>query len=195
MCQSPSSEAAMTEAAVSRNLPEHVVVALGSNLGARADALDTALAAIDHTPGLTVTAVSPWCESIAHTPAGVDPTAPRYVNGVALVDSTLDPIETLRAMQRIEQQLGRPADHARWADRTVDLDIICFGSLISDDPALTLPHPRARERVFVLAPWLAIDPDAFLPGEGQVRELLEMCDPAERAALVELRPASAGATS
>ena len=69
---------------------------------------------------------------------------------------------------------GQLVDRAaeRWGDRTLDIDIVAYGDLILDEPELTLPHPRAAERVFVLAPWLEVDPDAVLPGSGRVADLL-----------------------
>jgi 7,8-dihydro-6-hydroxymethylpterin-pyrophosphokinase len=59
-----------------------------------------------------------------------------------------------------------------WADRTLDLDLIAYGDVRSESADLTLPHPRAADRDFVLAPWLALDPDAVLPGHGRVDRLL-----------------------
>ena len=78
-------------------------------------------------------------------------------------------------LHAIEARHGRPArtaDQPRWQDRTLDLDLIAYGDVRSAEPALTLPHPRAAERDFVLAPWLTVDPDAVLPGVGRVDDLL-----------------------
>ena len=81
------------------------------------------------------------------------------------------PRTLLAAVNRIEADHGRErVEH--WGDRTLDIDIITFGDLVSDDPALTLPHPRAAERDFVLVPWLQLAPDALLPGRGRVDQLL-----------------------
>jgi 7,8-dihydro-6-hydroxymethylpterin-pyrophosphokinase len=68
---------------------------------------------------------------------------------------------------------ARSAHEAGWEDRTLDLDLIAYGDVVSDDPRLLLPHPRAGERDFVLEPWLAVDPDAVLPGVGRVDEALQ----------------------
>jgi 2-amino-4-hydroxy-6-hydroxymethyldihydropteridine diphosphokinase len=78
----------------------------------------------------------------------------------------------LSLLHRIEVAHGRER-RERWGDRTLDLDLIAYGDVISDTPELTLPHPRAAERDFVLGPWLAVDPDAVLPGRGRVADLLE----------------------
>jgi 2-amino-4-hydroxy-6-hydroxymethyldihydropteridine diphosphokinase len=75
-------------------------------------------------------------------------------------------------LHAIENRHGR-VRRERWGDRTLDLDLIVYGTVVSADAALTLPHPRAAEREFVLAPWLAVDPDAVIPGEGRVDALLE----------------------
>jgi len=77
----------------------------------------------------------------------------------------------LAYLHAIEARHGRER-RERWGDRTLDLDLIAYGDVTSADPRLTLPHPRAAERDFVLAPWLAVDPDAVLPGAGRVDELL-----------------------
>ncbi|HEY0249197.1 MAG TPA: 2-amino-4-hydroxy-6-hydroxymethyldihydropteridine diphosphokinase [Gryllotalpicola sp.] len=147
------------------------VIALGSNLGDRGELLRDAVAALRATPGVEVTAVSPVVESAALKLDGVDPSAPRYLNAVALVDTLLPPHELLDQLHRIEFEHGRVRAE-RWGDRTLDLDIIDYDGLESVDPELTLPHPRAYERAFVLAPWLAVDPEATLPGWGRVAPLL-----------------------
>lgn len=159
------------------------VIALGSNLDDRVSYLDAAIRALRAEPDLRVLAVSEWFESIAHTIEGPDAEAPRYANGVALVETELSAAGLLDVLHAVEQALGRPADHARWADRTIDLDVVAFGAERIQSASLTVPHPRAHERVFVLAPWLALDPAAELLGHGSVRALLAACDPAELAAL------------
>jgi 2-amino-4-hydroxy-6-hydroxymethyldihydropteridine diphosphokinase len=78
----------------------------------------------------------------------------------------------------VEAVFGRVRDEV-WGPRTLDLDIIVYGDVVSDDPELTLPHPRAHERAFVLAPWLDIDPDAEVPGWGRVSDLLAKVDHAD----------------
>jgi len=147
------------------------VLALGSNLGDRGELLREAVAALRATPGVEVRAVSPAVESVALKLNGADPDAPRYLNAVVLVDTLLSPHELLAEAHRIEAEHGRVRAE-RWGDRTLDVDIIDFDGLESADPVLTLPHPRAQDRAFVLAPWLAVDPEAFLPNAGRVDALL-----------------------
>lgn len=163
------------------------VIALGSNLGERADYLNQAAARLGKFG--SVVAVSDWFESVAHTVNGADLDAPRYLNGVALLDTELAAAELLAALHGIEAELGRERGD-RWADRTLDLDLVSFGDLTSAEPSLLLPHPRAAERVFVLAPWLDLDPDAVLPGRGRVDVLLARLNPVERATLARLGAAS-----
>lgn len=147
------------------------VVALGSNLGDREAILRAAVRDIAALPGVEVTAVSGLVETPALKPEGVDTDAPAYLNAIAAVRTTLDAHYLLRALNGIEAAHGR-VRAARWGDRTLDLDIIEFGGLLIASEDLTVPHPRAAERAFVLAPWLQIDPDAALPGLGRVDELL-----------------------
>jgi 2-amino-4-hydroxy-6-hydroxymethyldihydropteridine diphosphokinase len=147
------------------------VLALGSNLGDRGELLRDAVAALRETPGVEVRAVSPVVESVAVKLDGRDPDAPRYLNAVVLVETLLSPRELLDEAHRIEAEHGRVRAE-RWGDRTLDIDIVDFDGLESGDPVLTLPHPRAAERAFVLAPWLSVDPEAFLPGAGRADELL-----------------------
>ena len=148
-----------------------VVIALGSNLGDRQDILQGAVDAIVGLPGVRVTAVSPVYETV---PVG-GPAQPDYLNAVVLAATTLPARDLLDRLHEIEAAFDR-VRLVRWGPRTLDLDIIVVGGERSDNPALTLPHPRAHERAFVLAPWHDVDPDAALPGYGPVAELLAQAD-------------------
>jgi 2-amino-4-hydroxy-6-hydroxymethyldihydropteridine diphosphokinase len=148
-----------------------VVIALGSNLGARDELLRDAVAALDAVPGVSVVSASTPVSSVALTLDGPDETRPEYLNAVALVDTRLDPLALLDALQVIESDHGRTRD-VRWGDRTLDLDIVVFGDLELDTERLTLPHPRAAERAFVLEPWSEIDEEARLGALGRVADLI-----------------------
>jgi 2-amino-4-hydroxy-6-hydroxymethyldihydropteridine diphosphokinase len=147
------------------------VVALGANLGDRAAVLGEAIADLRRLPLVDAVRASPAIESVAVRPDGPDASAPAYLNAVALVTTRLAPTVLLSYLHAIEARHGRER-RERWGDRTLDLDLIAYGDVRSDDPALHLPHPRASERTFVLEPWLALDPDAELPGAGRVDTLL-----------------------
>jgi 2-amino-4-hydroxy-6-hydroxymethyldihydropteridine diphosphokinase len=137
------------------------VLSLGTNLGDRIARLRSGLEVIaQHVP---VRAVSPVYESAA---VGVED-QPAFLNLVAFVDSD-DPERVFGAAQAAEQSQGRLRSR-RWGPRTLDVDVIAVDGLVTDDPRLTLPHPRAHERGFVLIPWLALDPAARIPGGGSVR--------------------------
>ncbi|MEU1014614.1 MULTISPECIES: 2-amino-4-hydroxy-6-hydroxymethyldihydropteridine diphosphokinase [unclassified Streptomyces] len=149
--------------------PQRAVIALGSNLGNRLETLQGAVDALEDTPGLRVKAVSPVYET---EPWGVDPgTQPSYFNAVVVVKTTLPPASLLERAQAVEEAFHRVRDE-RWGPRTLDVDIVAYADVVSDDPALTLPHPRAHERAFVLAPWHDVEPEARLAGRGPVAELL-----------------------
>jgi 2-amino-4-hydroxy-6-hydroxymethyldihydropteridine diphosphokinase len=141
------------------------VVSLGSNLGDRAEQLRAGLEVL--AMHLAVVAVSPVYET---APVGVDD-SPRFLNAVAVL-ATEDPEAALRAAHDAETARGRMRP-VRWGPRTLDVDVVTVDELVRDDPRLTLPHPRAHERAFVLRPWLDIDSDATLPGRGSVRVLLD----------------------
>lgn len=147
-----------------------VVLAIGANLGDRRATLEAAVDDLRRAPGTIVDAVSTLIESVAVTLDGADEAAPPYLNGVVLARTVLDAESLLSATQRIEDAHGRVRAE-RWGSRTLDIDIITFGDVQSDDPHLTLPHPRAADRLFVLDPWLEVDPAAVLPGRGPVAEL------------------------
>ncbi|HWM16243.1 MAG TPA: 2-amino-4-hydroxy-6-hydroxymethyldihydropteridine diphosphokinase [Microbacterium sp.] len=157
-------------------LPRHAsvraVVALGANLGDREETLRAAIAALRQLPLVDEVRASKAVESVAVKPEGLDAAAPAYLNAVALVTTRLAPSLLLAFLQAIETRHGRER-HERWGDRTLDLDLIAYGDVISRDAVLTLPHPRAAERDFVLVPWLSLDADAELPGKGRVDALLE----------------------
>lgn len=147
------------------------VIALGANLGDRAETLEAALHEIARLPLTDRVRSSSAIETIAVTTKGVDASAPRYLNAVAVVDTRLAPTVLLAHLHAIEARHGRER-RERWGDRTLDLDLISYGDITSSDFRLTLPHPRAAEREFVLAPWLEVDPAAVLPGSGRVADML-----------------------
>jgi 2-amino-4-hydroxy-6-hydroxymethyldihydropteridine diphosphokinase len=142
---------------------------MGANLGNRAETIAAAIERLGAIDGVDVVVVSELVENIAIRPDGPDDTHPSYLNGVAIVETTLPAAGLLAALHAIEDAHGRTRTE-RWGDRTLDLDLIVFGDLI-EDGNLVIPHPRAHERSFVLVPWLSIDPDATIPGRGPVRDL------------------------
>jgi 2-amino-4-hydroxy-6-hydroxymethyldihydropteridine diphosphokinase len=153
-------------------LSRPAVLALGSNLGDRRDILQGGVDAIAGLPGVRVTAVSPVYETV---PVG-GPPQPDYLNAVVLVETTAGSRELLDRLHEVEAAFDRVRE-VRWGPRTLDIDIITVAGERCDDPVLTLPHPRAHERAFVLAPWLDADPGAELPGYGPVAGLLTAVDP------------------
>jgi 2-amino-4-hydroxy-6-hydroxymethyldihydropteridine diphosphokinase len=141
------------------------VVSMGSNLGDRLRHLRAGLEVIgQHVP---VIAVSPVYETSA---VGVTD-QPAFLNIVALL-GTWSAETAFVAAQAAEQSQVRLRSR-RWGPRTLDVDVIDVDGQVSADPRLTLPHPRAHERAFVLAPWLDLDRAATLPGHGPVRTLLQ----------------------
>jgi 2-amino-4-hydroxy-6-hydroxymethyldihydropteridine diphosphokinase len=144
-----------------------IVLALGSNLGDRLASLRAGVRLLAAAPGLRVTAVSGVYQT---APVG-GPAQPDFYNAVLLATSGLPPRLILDQCQRAEQALGRVRTVV-WGPRTLDVDLIACDDEVSSDPDLTLPHPRAHQRAFVLAPWLELDPQAHLVGYGPVAELL-----------------------
>ncbi|MCX5671909.1 MAG: 2-amino-4-hydroxy-6-hydroxymethyldihydropteridine diphosphokinase [Planctomycetota bacterium] len=142
---------------------------LGSNLGDRRGSLEAALAALRAHPAVRVMAVSALMET---APVGGPPGQGPYLNGAAAIETDLEPAALLAELKRIERALGR-REGPRWGPRPIDLDILLYDSLVLNTPDLTLPHPRLRERRFVLEPLAAIAPDARDPVTGlTVRELV-----------------------
>jgi 2-amino-4-hydroxy-6-hydroxymethyldihydropteridine diphosphokinase len=147
------------------------VLALGANLGDARGAVRGAMDALATTPGITVIARSSLYET---DPVG-GPEQPRFVNAVVMIETTLEPYALLAAAHVIEGQWQRTRD-VHWGPRTLDIDVIHYEGVQQDVPDLTLPHPRAADRGFVLLPWLEIDPNASLPEHGVVIDLLAALD-------------------
>jgi 2-amino-4-hydroxy-6-hydroxymethyldihydropteridine diphosphokinase len=152
------------------------VLSIGSNLG---DPLAHLRSAVDQ--------LSPWLQAVSpvyRTPPWGPVAQDDYLNAIVIVsDLHASPEDWLQRGQKCEQESGRVRD-IRWGARTLDVDVITVDDVIRDDPELTLPHPRAYERAFVLVPWLAIDPDALLPGRGSVADLLAAMGPDEIAGVL-----------
>lgn len=146
------------------------VVALGANLGDRRETIRRAVERISRLPLVDDVRLSELYETVAVRVDGPDPDAPGYVNAVAIVSTRLAPEVLLGMLHAIEEEHGRER-RERWGDRTLDLDLITYGDIVSDDPHLLLPHPRAAERLFVLDPWLSVDPEGEIPGRGRIADL------------------------
>jgi 2-amino-4-hydroxy-6-hydroxymethyldihydropteridine diphosphokinase len=153
-------------------MPKQAVLAIGGNLGDRVATLDSAVAAIGAHPDIKVLKRSPNVESVALTEAGLDDSLPAYLNGVVLISTTLKPKKLLDALRQIESDHGR-VRLERWGSRTLDIDIVAYEGVIKASKHLTIPHPRAHERAFVLVPWSMIEPAAVLPGYGPIANLIE----------------------
>jgi 2-amino-4-hydroxy-6-hydroxymethyldihydropteridine diphosphokinase len=137
------------------------VLALGSNLGARNETLSEAVADLVDRPEVRLLAVSP----IVQTKAVGGPSGqPDFLNMVISVETSLEPLELLRHCQSVENKHHRVRE-VHWGPRTLDVDVIVYGDLQSEDPVLTLPHPFAAVRAFVLFPWAQMDPAATLNGQ------------------------------
>jgi 2-amino-4-hydroxy-6-hydroxymethyldihydropteridine diphosphokinase len=146
--------------------PRAVVLALGSNMGDRMANLQRGIDVLD-SEGVTATAVSGVFET---APVG-GPAQADYLNAVLLAASSLPARQILARCAAAERVAGRVRT-VRWGPRTLDVDLIICGDEQSAGSELTLPHPRAHERAFVLAPWLDVQPTAALPGRGRVADLL-----------------------
>ena len=141
------------------------VIALGANIGDPKEQMDIAISLLREA--LDVTAVSSYFTT---APVG-GPEQPDYLNAVAIAESELPAADLLALLHGIEKTLGRERIE-RWGPRTIDLDLIQYGSILSYAEELQLPHPRAHERRFVLEPWAEIDPDALLLTHGKISDLL-----------------------
>ncbi len=145
-------------------------IAVGSNLGRRRAHLQAALDALRAEREITILAFSDWIETRARGgPPGQGP----YLNGAVEIETTLDARALLARLQDIELGEGRDRSTGRCAARTLDLDLILYGDEEIDEPGLIVPHPRCRERVFVLQPMAQIHPERRIPGSDRtVRQCL-----------------------
>jgi 2-amino-4-hydroxy-6-hydroxymethyldihydropteridine diphosphokinase len=143
-------------------------VGLGSNLGDRGEMIARALGLLTEEDGIRVLAVSTIRET---DPIGIED-QPRFLNGAAAVETDLTARELLDRLLTIEQRLGRTRDGPRGGPRTIDLDLLLYGDEVVGEPGLQVPHPRLRERRFVLEPLHELDPELTIPGAGPVAGLL-----------------------
>jgi 2-amino-4-hydroxy-6-hydroxymethyldihydropteridine diphosphokinase len=141
------------------------VISLGANVGDPKANLDLAVALLREATD--VIAVSNYLQT---KPVG-GPEQPDYLNAVAIVESDLPAKDLLALLNGIETAMGRTRE-IHWGPRVIDLDLIQYGGLLVQDEKLTLPHPRAHERRFVLAPWFEIEPEAILLTHGRISDLL-----------------------
>ena len=146
-------------------------LALGGNLGDRIAILRSALERLATTPGISLVGVSPVFET---APIG-GPEQPDFLNAVVIAQTNLAPRQLLECTRAVEEDLGRVRT-IRWWPRTIDIDLLVVGDLVVDEPDLTLPHPRATQRAFVVVPWLRADPQARLPGGSLVADVTAHLD-------------------
>ena len=142
-------------------------VGLGANLGAREDTIRHAVDLLDAHPEVDLVAVSTLRETEPWGPVE----QPRFLNGAAAIETSLEPRALLGVLLDVERRLRRVRDE-RWGPRTIDLDLLLYGDAVVDEPGLTVPHPRLRERAFALEPLLELDPDLVVPGQGSAAVLL-----------------------
>ena len=145
------------------------VLSLGSNLGNSAEILSSAAEALNE-----VSEVIAFSSFYQTRPVG-GPPQPDFTNAVIIIETNLEPDELLLVAQAIEGAHGRERNEytVRWGPRFLDIDLIKCDEMLVNSPDLTIPHPRAHEREFVLRPWDEIDPAATLPGFGAISRLLE----------------------
>jgi 2-amino-4-hydroxy-6-hydroxymethyldihydropteridine diphosphokinase len=141
------------------------VIALGSNIGEPKENLDLAIALLNEATEVQKTSSYFVTKPVGYTDQ------PDFLNAVCIIESDLPAIELLNMLRGIEKAMGRERI-IKWGPRSIDLDIIQYGSLLSNADELTLPHPRAHERKFVLEPWFEIEPDAVLLTHGKIADLL-----------------------
>lgn len=150
---------------------QRVYIGLGSNLADPAAQLQAAVTALTSLPGSTLIAVSSVYASLPLGPSD----QPDYLNAVAALDTSLEPLQLLDHLQQIELQQGRQRKTERWGPRTLDLDILLFGQQQLDLPRLQVPHYHMQARPFVLYPLSEVAPELELPDGRTLHELLQNC--------------------
>ena len=156
----------------------NVAFGLGSNLGDRLAALQGAVDLICADPGVSTAAVSGIYET---DPVG-GPEQPDYLNAVVVCDTELSPVLTLQLAHRVEAAWNRTRE-VHWGPRTLDVDVLAYGQLVTKHAQLTLPHPRCAERAFVLVPWAEVDPDFMITGKATVAQCLANCSASDRSSV------------
>lgn len=148
-----------------------VTYSLGSNLGDRLEYLQGATSLLNATPGMRVTGIS----SVYETDPVDMVDQPEFLNIIVQAESSLASTVMLERAHAIEDGFNRIRT-VRYGPRTIDIDLIAVGDRVINNETLTLPHPRAHERAFVLVPWLEVDPEAELVGHGRVADLVAGLD-------------------
>ena len=143
-------------------------VGLGANLGDREATIRRAVELLAEREGIEVLAVSALRET---DPVGLED-QPRFMNGAAVLETTLGPRALLETLLEVERVLGRTRDGPRFGPRAIDLDLLLYDDETVDEPGLTVPHPRLHERRFALEPLAELDPALAIPGRGRVLDLL-----------------------
>ena len=141
------------------------VIALGANVGNPKEQMDLAVAMLREATDFKLVSSYYSTKPVSEIPQ------PDYLNAVCIVESDLPALDLLALLHGIEKTLGRERTE-KWGPRTIDLDLIQYGSLLSSADELQLPHPRAHERLFVIEPWHSIEPDAILLTHGKISEIL-----------------------
>jgi 2-amino-4-hydroxy-6-hydroxymethyldihydropteridine diphosphokinase len=150
-----------------------VYIGLGSNLGDREATIARALERLADAPGVDVVAASRLVET---EPVGPVPDQPRFLNGIAALETTLAPRSLLELLLRIEAEGGRTREGPAGGPRTLDLDLLIYGDVVANEAGLRIPHPRLHERRFVLEPLAELDPSLVVPERGPVQALLSRLD-------------------
>lgn len=153
--------------------PVIAFVGLGGNQG---DAVATLRSAAQALSGLPQTRLL-QASGLYRTPAWGLQQQPDFVNGVAMLETQLDPRALLEALLGVERDFGRDRQAgSRWGPRTLDLDLLLYGDAVIGEPGLQVPHPHLHERAFALVPLLEIAPDILIPGQGRARDALSSLD-------------------
>jgi 2-amino-4-hydroxy-6-hydroxymethyldihydropteridine diphosphokinase len=145
---------------------------LGSNLQQPVVQLGQALDKLGSDPGIEILDVSRFYR----TPPWGDERQDDFINAVALIETSLEPMPLLRVLQSIEKDMGRQRSGRRWGPRLIDIDLLLYGDLHCRSEDLELPHPRMHERAFVLVPLCELDATLRIPGQGVAGELLQTLD-------------------
>lgn len=149
---------------------QRAYIALGSNLNTPLKQVEAAISAIQQLPQTQLCTVSPWYRSKAIGPGQQND----YINGVAAINTELSAPALLEQLQAIELSQGR-LRLERWGPRTLDLDILLYGNNVLATATLSIPHPRMKERNFVLYPLLDIAADLVLPHGEVLADIIKNC--------------------